>query len=78
MQAQNEMKHMKVALDCATLDNYHKLDPAGHGRELMQLSGEKAKRKQEFNNQSLQLLHQHEMAKHSNFLGVRATLHVML
>ena len=66
-----ELEHMQAALDRATKDEYHKLDPVGHGQELKALQDRRAQRKQDFSNQFLSLLHQHEMAKHSSFADVR-------
>ena len=71
LQMASELQHMQAALDRATNDEYHKLDPSGHGQELKGLQDSRAQRKQDFSNQFLSLLHQHEMARHSSFADVR-------
>ena len=70
VQMAGELQHMQAALDRATLDEYHKLDPLGHGQELKSLQDHRAQRQQDFSNQFLSLLHQHETARHTNFLQV--------
>ena len=76
MQMAGELQHMQAALDRATLDEYHKLDPLGHGPELKSLQDHRAQRQQDFSNQFLSLLHQHETAMHTGFLQVKAALGV--
>ena len=61
VQAASEVHHMQAALTRATADSYHKLDPAGHGRELEELQDHRTERQQDFTNQFLATLHQHEM-----------------
>ena len=61
---------MKSALDRATEDGYHKLDPLGHGQELKALQDSRAKRREIASNEFLSLLHRHEMTKHGSFLQV--------
>lgn len=72
VQMAGELQHMQAALDRATLDEYHKLDPLGHGQDLKSLQDHRAQRQQDFSNQFLSLLHQHEMAMHNNFLQVQS------
>ena len=72
MQAAGELQHMQAALTRATADTYHKLDPLGHGPVLRDLQDQRARKREDFSNQFLSLLHQHEMFKHSStFLAVR-------
>ena len=68
---------MQAALTQATEDPYHNLETnahsqgaTGHARELKELHDDRARRQQDFNNQFLSVLHQHEMIKHTNFLEV--------
>ena len=71
MQAAGELQHMQAALTRATADTYHKLDPQGQGRELQALQDHRSRKREDFSNQFLSLLHQHEMFKHSStFLAV--------
>ncbi len=70
LQAASELHHMKVALTRATMDEYHQMDPAGHDQELKALQDHRARKRQDFSNQFLATLHQHEMVKHSDFLQV--------
>lgn len=71
MQTANELQRMKQALTRSAAGEYHKLDPLGHGRELQTLQDQRARKREDFSNQFLSLLHQHEMVKHSGaFLAV--------
>lgn len=70
VQMASELHHMQAALDRATLNEYHMLDPLGHGQELKALQDHRAQRQQDFSNQFLSLLHQHETALHTDFLQV--------
>lgn len=70
LQMASELVHMQAALDRVTLDQYHTLDPEGHGQELKALQDHRAAQKQDFSNQFLSLLHQHEITKHTHFLEV--------
>ena len=71
MQAAGELQHMQAALTRATADTYHTTDPLGHGSVLRDLQEQRARKQEDFSNQFLSLLHQHEMSKHSNtFLAV--------
>ena len=79
MQAAGELQHMQAALTRATADTYHQLDPQGHGRELQALQDHRARKREDFSNQFLSLLHQHEMVKHSStFLAVCRPPHTPL
>ena len=70
-QAAGELQHMQAALARATVDQYHTLDPQGQGRELKALQDQRARKREDFSNQFLSLLHQHEVSKHSStFLAV--------
>ena len=70
---------MKEALTRSTASAYHMLDPVGHGRELKALQDQRARKREDFSNQFLSLLHQHEMSKHSStFLSVCSRNIVML
>ncbi|DBA91905.1 hypothetical protein WJX79_009655 [Trebouxia sp. C0005] len=64
-QTANELQRMKQALTRSAAGEYHKLDPLGHGRELQTLQDQRARKREDFSNQFLSLLHQHEMVKHS-------------
>ena len=71
MQAAGELQHMQAALTRATADTYHKLDPLGHGPVLRDLQNQQARKREDFSNQFLALLHRHELFKHSStFLTV--------
>ena len=71
MQGAGELQHMQAALTRATADTYHKLDPLGHGPLLRDLQDQRTRKREDFSNQFLSLLHQHEMFKHSStFLAV--------
>ena len=70
MQMASELQHMQAALDRATMNQYSMLDPVGQGQELKALQEHRAKKQQDFSNQFLSLLHQHEMAQHSSFVQV--------
>ncbi|KAL3133563.1 hypothetical protein ABBQ38_007411 [Trebouxia sp. C0009 RCD-2024] len=63
-----ELVHMQAALDRASADEYHKLDPQGHGQELQALQNHRTQKQHDFSNQFLSLLHQHEMTKHTDYL----------
>lgn len=65
-----ELVHMQAALDRASADEYHKLDPQGHGQELQALQNHRTQKQHDFSNQFLSLLHQHEMTKHTDYLQV--------
>ncbi|DBB15254.1 hypothetical protein WJX82_011728 [Trebouxia sp. C0006] len=66
MQGAGELQHMQAALTRATADTYHKLDPLGHGPLLRDLQDQRTRKREDFSNQFLSLLHQHEMFKHSS------------
>lgn len=70
-QMAGELVHMQAALERASADEYHKLDPQGHGQELQALQDHRAQKQRDFSNQFLSLLHQHEMAKHTGYLQVQ-------
>jgi len=71
MQAAGELQHMQAALTRATADTYHKLDPLGHGPVLRDLQNQQARKREDFSNQFLALLHRQEFLKHtSTFLTV--------
>ena len=61
---------MKGALIRASANDYHAMDPAGHGRQLASIKETRAKSLENFNNQFLAMLHQHELTKHTDFLQV--------
>ncbi|DBA74197.1 TPA: hypothetical protein ACH3X1_010991 [Trebouxia sp. C0004] len=66
MQAAGELQHMQAALTRATADMYHTLDPLGHGPVLRDLQDQRARKREDFNNQFRALLHQLDMFKHSS------------
>ena len=71
MQTANELQRVKQALTRSAASEYHKLDPGGHGRELQALQDHRARKREDFSNHFLSLLHQHEMVKQSStFLAV--------
>ena len=70
---------MKEALIRSTASAYHTLDPQGQGREVRALQDQRARKREDFSNQFLALLHQHEVSKHSStFLAVCSHHCVML
>jgi len=76
MQTANELQRMKQALTRSAASEYHKLDPLGHGRELQALQDHRARKREDFSNQFLSLLHQHEMVKHSSAFLTVCSSHV--